>query len=85
MSGSETGVSRRKAQTGGRFDPELLYVECSVCGRPVMWGQGETTRLLSASHIDVSKLDEHCLLVSDGCPTCAPERVAFKARIVRLS
>ena len=85
MNEREIEAARLGTRSERTFDPELLYVECSVCGRPVMWGRGETTRLLSASHIDASRLDEHCLLVSDGCPTCAPDRVAFKARIVRLS
>jgi hypothetical protein len=83
-----TGSFEVKIGTGldrDHFDPELLYVECGVCGRPVMWGKGQTSRVLRRSNINLSRLDEHCLLISDGCPMCSPGCKEFKARIVRLA
>lgn len=68
------------------YDPELLYVECQVCGKPVLWEAGKTTELLAAAEIDMSTLDHTCLLISDGCPVCSPEEwEGFNLSIVRLA
>lgn len=53
------------------FDPEMLFVECSKCGAPVMWEKGKATRILQAAGIDPLELDASCLLVTDGCPLCS--------------
>lgn len=53
-------------------DPELLYVECHLCGKPVIWEKGKTTELLLAAGVDLTKLDERCMIVSEGCPSCSP-------------
>ncbi len=67
------------------FDPELLYVECTRCGQPLLWRTGETTRLLKMAGVDTAVLDEHCMLVSDGCPSCQPGETRFSTRVVRLA
>lgn len=67
-----------------RFDPELLYVECAKCGKPVLWNPGDTTRILAWAGIDTSSLDEKCMIVSEGCPTCQPGVHSFSTQVVRL-
>jgi endogenous inhibitor of DNA gyrase (YacG/DUF329 family) len=67
-----------------RFDPELLYVECAKCGQPVLWSSGDTTRILVWAGIDASTLDEKCMIVSEGCPTCQPGVQSFSTQVVRL-
>ena len=66
------------------YDPELLYVECGRCGRPVLWEPGKSTELLRGAGIDAEKLDDHCLILSDGCAECTPGRHLFETRVVRL-
>lgn len=66
----ESLAMRGAAKKG--YDPEMLYVECHVCGKPVLWEPGKTTELLMAAGVDVSKLDERCMILSEGCPFCSP-------------
>lgn len=66
------------------FDPEMLYVECEQCGRPVLWEPGDTTRVIVEAGIDPAELDERCVLLSDGCPACSPEKTSFTTKLVRL-
>ena len=66
------------------FDPELLYVECARCGKPVLWSPGDTTNILAWAGIDSGALDEKCMIVSDGCPTCLPGQSSFSTQVVRL-
>ncbi|MFW5837760.1 MAG: hypothetical protein ACOCVM_07105 [Desulfovibrionaceae bacterium] len=66
------------------FDLEMLYVECGRCGEPVLWAPGDTTRLLTWAGVDPDGLDERCLIVSDGCPSCAPEEDEYDTQVVRL-
>ncbi|MBN2141410.1 MAG: hypothetical protein JW718_10470 [Desulfovibrionaceae bacterium] len=68
-----------------QFDPELLYVECGRCGRPVIWRPGDTTRILEAAGVDLSQLDEGCLLVTEGCPECSPEQKTYSSQVVRFN
>lgn len=68
------------------YDPELLYVECHVCGKPVLWEHGKTTELLLAAGVDLSGLDERCLIVSEGCPACSPlSREGYTLAVVRIA
>lgn len=67
------------------YDPELIYVECRVCGRPVIWEPGRTTNLLADSNISPQSVDEHCLILSDGCRECNPGSDGFSLSMVRLS
>lgn len=67
-----------------RFDPELLYVECAKCGLPVLWSPGDTTRILAWAGIDAGTLDEKCMIVSEGCPSCEPGKKSFSTQVVRL-
>jgi len=66
------------------FDPELLYVECAKCGQPVLWNPGDTTRILAWAGIDSRALDEKCMIVSEGCPACQPDKKSFSTQVVRL-
>lgn len=66
------------------FDPEMLYVECEECGNPVLWEPGDTTRVLQEAGVDPRDLDERCVLLSKGCPSCRPEDTSFTTRLVRL-
>ena len=52
------------------FDVDLLYVECSRCGAPVMWEGDRTAKILKAAGIDPLELDAGCLLMTDACPLC---------------
>jgi hypothetical protein len=66
------------------FDLELLYVECSRCGQPVLWNPGDTTKVLTWAGVDTRGLDEKCMIVSEGCPLCRPGQNSFSTQIVRL-
>ncbi len=66
------------------YDPELLYVECSRCGSPVLWEEGRAERLLLEAGIDPLELDSSCILLTDGCPACGSSR-EYTVRIFRLS
>lgn len=67
------------------YDPDLLYVECRLCGKPVLWEKGKTGLLVSASGLDTSMLDEQCMLLSDGCPNCRPGTGEFHLQVVRVT
>lgn len=70
----------------GSYDPELLYVECQTCGKPVLWEEGKTTELLLAAGVDIASLDERCLIVSEGCPVCTPYMPeGFTLAVVRIA
>ncbi len=81
LPGMIPGIGKRPPKSAARqsrpegwalYDPELLYVECRVCGKPVLWESGKTTELLASAGVDFTLLDSHCLILSDGCPTCLP-------------
>jgi hypothetical protein len=55
-----------------RFDPELLYVECRLCGRPVFWGSGLSTLAVAGAGISPSSLDARCMILTNGCEHCSP-------------
>ena len=38
------------------FDPEMVYVQCGVCGAPVIWEQGKTSELFRTAGIDPLEL-----------------------------
>jgi hypothetical protein len=68
------------------YDPELLYVECRACGKPVLWEHGKTTELLLAAGVDIARLDERCLILSEGCPACRPhEEHGFTLAVLRIA
>jgi hypothetical protein len=74
------------ARLSSLFDPELLYVECQNCGKPVLWEAGKTTELLLAAGVDISKLDERCMIVSEGCPMCSPRITdGYSLAVVRIA
>lgn len=66
------------------FDPELMFVECHRCGRPLIWNQGEASQIVEQSGIDSKKLDSQCLILAEGCPQCAPGEGGYMVRVVRL-
>lgn len=68
-----------------RYDLDLLYVECRNCGKPVLWGKGKTRLLVNASGMDVTVLDEECMILSDGCPGCRPATTLFHLQVVRVA
>lgn len=67
------------------FDPELLYVECTQCGQPVLWAHGLTSKLLKMAGIDPEALDERCVIMSEGCPGCHPGETQFTTQVIRLN
>ena len=82
----ERARGARSPQKPQPYDPELLYVECQTCGKPVLWEPGKTTELLLAAGVDVSKLDERCMIVSEGCPACSPGiGEGFTLAVIRLA
>jgi hypothetical protein len=66
------------------FDPALLYVECLICGRPVLWRPARTHSLIEAAGFLPEELDHSCLIGTEGCPVCAPDRTSFPAMLVRV-
>ncbi|MFW5734334.1 MAG: hypothetical protein ACOCWR_04660 [Oceanidesulfovibrio sp.] len=67
-----------------RFDPELLYVECLRCGRPVLWRPARTRSLIEASGLLPEELDHSFLIGTNGCPVCSPELGSFTTMLVRV-
>ncbi|MGL1863659.1 MAG: hypothetical protein OCC46_14130 [Pseudodesulfovibrio sp.] len=67
------------------FDPELLYVECTQCGQPILWAHGLTAKLLKMAEIDPASLDERCVIMSEGCTGCRPEETSFTTQVIRLN
>ena len=67
------------------YDLDLLYVECRMCGNPVLWEKGKTSLLITASGMDTNALDEECMLLSDGCPNCRPGTGQFHLQMVRVT
>lgn len=57
-----------------RFDPELLYVECRLCGRPVFWGEGVSTLAVTGAGIAPASLDARCMILTNGCDKCSPHK-----------
>ncbi|MDR1945853.1 MAG: hypothetical protein LBQ51_01620 [Desulfovibrio sp.] len=81
-----SGGVRHQRRVKADYDPEMLYVECRVCGKPVLWETGKTTELLLSAGVDVSKLDERCMILSEGCPSCSPdESGGFTLAVVRIA
>lgn len=66
------------------FDPELMFVECHKCGRPLLWNDGEASQIVEQSGIDTKKLDAQCLILAEGCPQCSPGEGGYMVRVVRL-
>jgi hypothetical protein len=78
----EFGQAKKDSPT---YDPEMLYVECNHCGKPIVWEPGRTTELLLRSNINPRMIDEHCLILSDGCKECLPFSQGYALSIVRLA
>lgn len=76
-------LESRKPAMG--YDLDLIYVECRLCGKPVLWGKGKTSLLLNASGVDTSMLDADCLLLSEGCPCCHPGGSPFHLQVARVT
>lgn len=66
-------------------DPELMFVECVRCGRPVMWEHGRATQELRDAGVRSADLDDHCMIVTDGCAQCRPENGAYRVKVIRIS
>ncbi len=63
---------------------DLLYAECSRCGRPVLLEPDQTTDVILWSGVNPLQLDLSCMILSDGCPMCDPGVEYFPTHIVRL-
>ena len=74
-----TAKTREKA-----FDPELMFVECFRCGEPLLWEPGRATAMLENAGVEPAILDEHCMILSDGCPNCTRGQVFFETKVVRV-
>ncbi len=79
----ELGLGRKTAGKG--WDPELMYVECMHCGRPILWEPGRTTALLEESGVLPEQLDESCMILSKGCTACSKDKKIFETKVVRLT
>ena len=66
------------------YDPEMLYVECSRCGAPILWEPGQTAKILRDAGISPLELDASCVILSDGCPLCTSGD-SFTVSIRRLT
>ena len=80
---SQTEIKQTSPLLKG-YDPELLYVECQRCGRPVLWEPGRTTKVLNRAGVETALLDNHCLIMSNGCPGCSPGQDYYDTKVVRL-
>lgn len=80
---SETPCPRKRPPA--TYDLDLLYVECRLCGNPVLWDHGKTSQLIQASGMDASLLDSECLILSEGCPQCNPDAGAYHLQVVRVA
>ncbi|WP_051617015.1 hypothetical protein [Desulfonatronovibrio hydrogenovorans] len=69
-------VPELKTAQEQEFDMETLYVECSRCGRPLVWARGTTTHLIRHSGVK-QELGPEWMLLSRGCPSCAPDQEEF--------
>ncbi|HEU6437721.1 MAG TPA: hypothetical protein VE028_09735 [Nitratidesulfovibrio sp.] len=67
------------------YDPELMFVECARCGRPVMWEHGRATVVLHGVGVKAADIDEHCMIVTDGCAHCHPEEDEYRLKVIRIS
>lgn len=59
------------------YDLELLFVQCGICGRPVIWEEGRITTLLLSMGIDPLELDAYCMIMTHGCTFCRPGQEHF--------
>lgn len=66
------------------FDLDLVYVECSECGEPVLWDYGRTAEVVAWAGIDPLTVDETCMILSEGCPNCTPKDDYYVTHVVRL-
>lgn len=82
--GSTTKKSDRKSFPGQDFDLETLYVECSRCGRPLIWEKGTTTFIIQSSGVD-ENLGSDWIMLSRGCPACSPGDDEFVLTLARPS
>ncbi len=82
--GSPVPACGPKAEKPRTFDPELMFVECHKCGRPLLWNEGEASQIVEQSGIDLKKLDSQCLILAEGCPQCSPGEGGYMVRVVRL-
>lgn len=67
------------------YDPELMFVECARCGTPVMWEHGRATVVLHGAGVHAADLDDHCMIVTDGCAHCRPEEKEYRLKVIRIS
>jgi len=44
-----------------------------------------TTKLLKLADIEPASLDERCVIMSEGCPSCTPGETSFVTQVVRLN
>lgn len=82
--GSPVPSCTTDAKNSKKFDPELMFVECHKCGRPLLWNDGEASQIVEQSGIDAKKLDAQCLILAEGCPQCSPGEGGYMVRVVRL-
>ena len=66
------------------YAPEMLYVECSRCGAPILWEPGQTAKILRDAGISPLELDASCVILSDGRPLCTSGD-SFTVSIRRLT
>lgn len=66
------------------FDPDLMYVECKHCGRPVLWTKGRTSQILEGADLTHERLDASCMILTHGCPRCVPGETQFRLQVVRV-
>ncbi len=90
VSAAEDGFSVRENPQGHRapmpgYDLDMVYVECRLCGKPVLWEKGNTSHLLRASGIDTKLLDAECMILSEGCPQCRPGESPYHLHVVRVA
>jgi hypothetical protein len=67
------------------FDPDLLFIECSKCGRALNWEKGATSMFLVRSGIDTGNLDSSFMILSMGCANCSPDELGYLTKLVQFS
>lgn len=66
-------------------DPNLLFIECLRCGRPLNFDPGMVTAALTGAGVDLSVIDLGHMIVTDGCPHCSPDAPGYPTELVRLN
>jgi hypothetical protein len=67
------------------YDPEMLYIECTNCGRPIIWDEGEATDFVAWSGYPAWAIDSSCCILTSSCPACAPNKGGYSSWLAKAA